>query len=154
MWFLIAALALPLVEIALLIQIGGLIGLWPTLAWIVGSGVLGLALIRGEGARALTDVRLAAAELRDPTAPMARGALSALAGVLLVLPGFLTDIVGLALLLQPVRALLLRTLARKVRVQSYGAAPQAPGVIDGEFHEIDAASLPPRGPSGWTRHDH
>ena len=68
MWFLIAALALPLVEIALLIQIGGLIGLWPTLAWIVGSGVLGLAVIRGEGARALTDVRLAAAELRATSA--------------------------------------------------------------------------------------
>ncbi|MFT3690493.1 FxsA family protein [Paenirhodobacter sp.] len=153
MWFLIVALALPLIEIALLIKIGGIIGLWPTLAWIIGSAVLGLAVIRGEGARAVHDMRRAAAELGDPTAPMARGAMSALAGGLLIAPGFLTDAVGLLLLIPPVQRLILRRMAPKVKVQSW-SSPPSPGVIDGEFHEIDPGSLPPRGPSGWTRQDH
>lgn len=152
MWFLIVALALPLIEIALLIQIGGMIGLWPTLGWIISSALLGLIVIRGEGARAVSDMRLAAAELRDPTAPMARGAMSALAGGLLILPGFLSDAVGMLLLIPPVRNLILRMMASKVQVQTYASPPS--GVIDGEFHEIETDSLPPRGPSGWTRQDH
>lgn len=163
MLFVFGALALPLIEIALFVVIGGQIGLWATLAWVVLTGVAGFALMRAQGARAVTDLRRVAAGVGDPAKPLADGAVLMFAGLMLVLPGFLTDAVGLALLLPPVRAWLLRSVRARVSVRGFGVGPRSggatrpggyegPGVIDGEFHEIEPGSLPPRGPSGWTRH--
>ncbi|HEY0276111.1 MAG TPA: FxsA family protein [Paenirhodobacter sp.] len=162
MWFIPGILALPLIEIALFVVIGARIGLWATLAWVVATAVIGGLLIRTQGARAMTDLRRAQADLRDPTTPLANGAMTVLAGMLLMLPGFFTDACGLLLLLPPVRALLRRAIGRRVAVQGFGfGAPRpgpgnragdGPGVIDGEFHEIEPGGLPPRGVSGWTRH--
>lgn len=153
MWFVLGVLALPLIEIALFVTIGAEIGLWATLAWVVLSALIGFAVIRGQGARAVYDVRLATAELRDPTGPIARSAFGVIAGVLLILPGFFTDALGILLLLPPVQAALRRFVASRVRVQTFATRSQGgPGVIDGEFQEIEPGNLPPRGPSGWTRH--
>ncbi|HEY0212692.1 MAG TPA: FxsA family protein, partial [Paenirhodobacter sp.] len=102
------------------------------------------------------------ADLRDPTTPLANGAMTVMAGMLLILPGFFTDACGLLLLLPPVRALLRRAVGRRFNVQGFGfgarrsgyqAPGEGPGVIDGDFHEIEPGKLPPRGPSGWTRHN-
>lgn len=158
----------PLIEIALFVQIGGAIGLWPTLAVVIGTAVLGVWLMRRRGAVALADVQRAVAEFRDPSAPMAKGAFLMLSGGLLVLPGFLTDALGLLLLLiPPVRGLILRMAGRRMgaRVVRTGFMPNpAPhrynrgAVIDGDYVDqtedihparpVDAGSRPP---SGWTR---
>lgn len=159
MWIFLAFLAVPLIEIGLFIQVGGLIGLWPTLAIVVLTALVGTALVRSQGARALNDLRQSFAGLGDPTKPLAHGAMILFAGALLLTPGFFTDACGLLLLVPNVREALLRQLASRIKVQSfsYGTAQESnrrsgPEVIDGEFLEIDPENPPPRGPSGWSRH--
>lgn len=159
MWIFLAFLAVPLIEIGLFIQVGGLIGLWPTLAVVVATAFAGTALVRSQGARALADLRQSFAGLGDPTKPLAHGAMILLAGALLLTPGFFTDACGLLLLVPQVREALLRKLASRIKMQSftYGTTQESyrrpgPDVIDGDFLEIDPENQPPRGPSGWSRH--
>lgn len=130
MWVFVALLALPLIEIALLVEIGGALGLWPTLLWTVAGALLGVTVIREAGARTAAAVNAAMAELRDPARPAADGALRLLAGVLLILPGFFTDAMGLLLLVPPVRAILLRRIGRGRPVAARF------DVIEGEYREI------------------
>lgn len=165
MWLFALFLAVPLIEITLFIQIGGLIGLWPTLAIVVLTAVIGTSLVRTQGALALGQLRGSLNELRDPTEPLAHGAMILVAGVLLLTPGFFTDACGFALLIPPIRAAAFRFVKSKVTVArfEYGQPqngrpqPQAhrPGagdVIDGEYREVDPPKPPANGPSGWTRH--
>ena len=168
MWLFIAFLAVPVIEIALFIQVGGLIGLGPTLAIVVLTAVLGTALVRQEGARALNDLRVAMRDLGDPTAPLAHGAMILLAGALLLTPGFFTDACGLLLLIAPVRRWVMREVGTRLRVARFemgtgashsdfhDARPHRPGqppeVIDGDFIEITPENRGNQGPSGWTRH--
>ena len=162
MWIFLAFLAVPLIEIGLFIQVGGLIGLWPTLAIVVLTAVVGTALVRSQGAQAMNDLRRAMAELGDPTAPLAHGAMILFAGALLLTPGFFTDACGLLLLIPGVRAAVMRYVAARVQVASFSmgggmrpdrpAPGQGPGVIDGDFIELDPDRPGREGPSGWTRH--
>ncbi len=157
MWIFIAFLAVPLIEIALFIQIGGLIGLWATLGIVVATAFLGTWLVRSQGAREVANLRQSFAELRDPSEPLANGAMILLAGALLLTPGFFTDAIGFALLIPPVRAATFRFVKSKIRVQgfAYGESqPQRPDdrVIDGEFEEVPLPVRPTHGGSGWTRH--
>ncbi|SPH23530.1 hypothetical protein DEA8626_02594 [Defluviimonas aquaemixtae] len=160
MWLLIAFIAVPMIEIGLFIKVGGLIGLWPTLAIVLATAIAGSWLVRMQGSAALSRLRSSLNELRDPTEPIAHGAMILFAGALLLTPGFFTDTVGLLLLVPGVRAAVLRWLAARIEVQRFtvgGAPPRRephrPDIIDGEFQEIEpeAESLP-RNPSGWTRH--
>lgn len=158
MWAFLAFLALPIVEIALFIQVGGLIGLWPTLLLVILAAAAGTALIRAQGLRALPRLRERIAAGEDPSGPMADGALILVAALLLVIPGFFTDALGLVLLVPAARAALIRRAAASLRLRSVvlarGPAPRRrPGgeTIEGEFEVLD--DLPPaqRGASGWTR---
>lgn len=160
MWIFLAFLIVPLIEIGLFIQVGGLIGLWPTLAIVVLTAMLGTALVRSQGAQALNDLRSSMNEMRDPTAPLAHGAMILFAGALLLTPGFFTDACGLALLVPAVREAVLRYVSKRVTVTSFSVnqgfderpRQPGPGVIDGDFYEIGPENRPPQGPSGWTRH--
>lgn len=159
MWLLLAFVAIPMIEIGLFIQVGGLIGLWPTLAIALLSALLGSWLVRMQGAAALADLRGSFQELRDPTLPIAHGAMILLAGALLITPGFFTDTMGLLLLVPAIRSAVLRYLSGRISVQrfEFGVPPRRephrPDVIDGEFVELDEPPVPPRkGPSGWTQH--
>jgi UPF0716 protein FxsA len=164
MWLFVLFLAVPLIEIALFIQIGGWIGLWPTLAVVVLTAVLGTWLVRREGMRALADLRQSFETLGDPAAPLAHGAAILFAGALLLTPGFFTDTVGFLLLIPAVRTALFRHLAQRIRVErfSYGTARSAAGegvrnagsgqVVEGEWEEVPPAQQPTHRPSGWTRH--
>ena len=116
MWPLLPFVILPIVEIALFIQVGGAIGLLPTLGLVILSSVLGVAVLRRRGATAARDVQRAMQEFRDPTAPMAHGALVMLAGLLMIVPGLFTSGVGLLLLIPGVRSLVLRRMGRRVGV--------------------------------------
>jgi UPF0716 protein FxsA len=150
-------LAWPLIEIALFVTIGGAIGLWLTLFVVIGTGVLGVALLRRQGLRSAERLRRQMDEMRDPLGAAGDGALRAFAAILLILPGFLTDFLGALLLLPPLRAALIAQIARRVGVVSMRSdqpARRADGiVIDGEFVEVDPdPHRPPARPSGWTRH--
>jgi UPF0716 protein FxsA len=96
----------PLIEIALFVTIGGAIGLWPTLACVVLTAIIGAALFRRQGLQALRRLQAAMDRGEDPSGPLADGALLLLSGALLLTPGFFTDAVGLALLFPAVRAAL------------------------------------------------
>lgn len=158
MWLFALFIAVPLIEIALFIQVGGWIGLWPTLAVVVLTAIAGTYLVRRQGLTALNDLRRALEELDNPARPLAHGAMILFAGALLLTPGFFTDTVGILLLIPPVRAAVLRYLAARVRVERFTVGgtpprrePHRPDVIDGEFTEIEPDAAPRR-PSGWTRH--
>ena len=108
MWLFVAFLMVPLIEIALFIQVGGWIGLWPTLAIVVLTAVAGTVLVRSQGAAVLARLRSSFETLRDPTEPLAHGAMILFSGALLLTPGFFTDTVGFLLLVPAVRAWVLR----------------------------------------------
>ncbi|MFT4149253.1 MAG: FxsA family protein [Paracoccaceae bacterium] len=151
MWLFLPLILWPLIEIGLFVTLGAWIGLWPTLAWVVGTAVLGGYVIRRQGERAQVAMRQGFVALSDPLSPMAQGAMMVAAGLLLILPGFLTDALGLLLLLAPVRAGLVALLSRRI-VVAPARPPYRPDVIDGEFIDLDAERLTQRGgPSGWTR---
>ena len=162
MWLLFAFIAVPLIEIGLFIQVGGAIGLWPTLAIVLVTAVVGTWLVRTQGAMALMNLRNSFSELQDPTEPLANGAMILFAGALLLTPGFFTDAVGFALLLPPVRSAVYRYARGRVNVQGFamGAGsgqqqPQQPRgpqdrVMDGEFEEVSPSKDETQRPSGWT----
>jgi UPF0716 protein FxsA len=160
MWLLLAFLAIPVIEIAIFIQVGGLIGLWPTLALVLLTAVIGTLLVRSQGAQTLVELRRSLAELSDPSEPLAHGAMILFAGVLLLTPGFFTDILGFALLIPPVRLVVFRWLRSRIRLQGFAMGPRPAagragsddGVIDGEFEELTPGKTPTHQPSGWTRH--
>lgn len=170
--------AVPIIEIALFIEVGGWLGLWPTLAIVIATAMAGAALLRSQGRGVMAELQGRLRQGGDPTGPIAHGAMILFAGALLLTPGFFTDAVGFALLVPPVRAALLRwgaaRFAGAVHVQTFGTGagpgarrPGGPGdVVEGEFTaeapddapaagEVsgpDGNNGPPRaGGSGWTR---
>lgn len=162
MWLFLAFLAVPLIEIALFIQIGGAIGLGWTLAIVVLTAVLGTWLVRAQGLLALSQVRGSFSQMQDPTEPLANGAMILFSGALLLTPGFFTDFVGFALLIPPVRKAIFGFVRSRVTVQSFTAGgdpryprPRGPGdedVIDGEYQEVSPDEAGPTNPrSGLTK---
>ncbi|MCB1343243.1 MAG: FxsA family protein, partial [Pseudooceanicola sp.] len=75
MYLFLAFLLVPIVEIALFIQVGGLIGLWPTIGIVILTAVAGTWLMKVQGRAALAELSRSFSELRDPTAPLAHGAM-------------------------------------------------------------------------------
>lgn len=147
-------LIVPLIEIALFIQVGGFIGLWWTLAIVILTAALGTFLVRSQGLAVLAQLRGSFEELRDPTEPLAHGAMVLFSGALLLTPGFFTDAVGFALMVPGIRARIFQFFRSRISVQSvqYGqpADKEADIVIDAEFEEVEPPTQ--NGPSGWTRH--
>lgn len=133
---------LPLVEIAIFIAVGGRIGVGPTLALILASAVLGVAILRGQQARALAMMQggLHVA----PGTFLAQGAFRVLAGILLVLPGFLTDALGLILLVPPLQRAIVRAIGARATVASATVWRQG-DIVEGEFTVRDPGRdpLPP-----------
>jgi UPF0716 protein FxsA len=149
-----AFVAVPLVEIALFIQVGGWIGLWPTLAIVIVTAILGSWALRMQGLSTLARARQQVDRGVLPTRELFDGACLLFAGALLLTPGFFTDTVGALLFLQPVRDLLRKTLGRyvaehaEVHVRTSGgrsgpAGGPRPGpgggpTIDGDYVDLDA----------------
>ena len=147
-------LIVPLIEIALFIQVGGLIGLFPTLAIVILTAVLGTILVRGQGLAVLRQVRGSFENLNDPTEPLAHGAMILFSGALLLTPGFFTDAVGFALLVPGFRSWLYNAIRSRINIHAVQYGQQAQpredsSVIDAEYEDLDP---PQSGPSGWTRH--
>ena len=144
-------LLVPIIEIALFIQVGGLIGLWPTLAIVILTAVAGTYLLRSQGSAVLMQLRGSLEDLRDPSEPLAHGAMILFAGALLLTPGFFTDAVGLALMVPGIRGRLFAFIRKRIVVEEIrygGRADRHPDVVEAEYIDLDKQE----GPSGWTRH--
>jgi UPF0716 protein FxsA len=116
MWFLILLfIVLPIAEIYVIIQVGELIGVWPTVALLVLDAVGGSMLLKHQGRGAWRRFNEAIAQRRFPGREVVDGVLIVIGGTLLVTPGFITDIVGLFFLIPPTRALA-RALLRRFTV--------------------------------------
>ena len=157
MYLFLALLLVPIIEIALFIQVGGLIGLWPTLAIVVLTAIIGSWLMRVQGRLALAQLGKSFSELRDPTEPLAHGAMILVAGILLLTPGFFTDAMGFALLIPPVRAVVMRFASSRIKIQRFqmGPAPQRRypdgDIVEGEYQDVTPHRGHDSGPSGWVK---
>jgi len=140
-FFILGFFALPLIEIALFIQVGRWIGLLPTLALIVLAALLGGLLLRQQGLSVLARLRGGMTQGQLPGRSIFDTMAIGVAALLLILPGFLSDAAALALLLPPVRAFLYAALARNVRVvettTSYRRAEEPPPGRIGGVVELD-----------------
>jgi UPF0716 protein FxsA len=116
-----AFIVVPLVELWVILAVRDIVGLGPTIMLLLVVSVLGAALVRREGGRAWQRFRDALGAGRMPTEEVVDGALLLGAGALLLTPGFVTDTVGLLLLLPPNRAVVNRLLRSRVRT-SFGVA--------------------------------
>lgn len=164
-------LALPLLEIALLIRAGQKLGLWPVMAIIVGTGILGIVILVRQRFAVVSGVMNAVNEGKPPLGPVLNGAFMVLAGGLLFSPGLLCDAAGLLLLIPPVRHLVARwSVARllqdaEIHVAAHGATHGAthgdghltPGgrvggpVIEGEFERLGEPGPDPNRDGGRKR---
>jgi len=140
--------AVPLVELALLVWIGKRVGLAPTVALVVVTGVLGAALARRAGLAAWTRFRAALAAGRPPHREIVEGLLVLVAGAVLLTPGLLTDVAGFLLLVPAVRMRVARWIGRRVTGRfvlvgggagprvGRGAAPSA-DAVDVDYTVLD-----------------
>lgn len=99
-------LGIPILEIALFIQVGDVIGLWPTLATIVATAIIGGAIIRAQGLAVLMRARESIDRGEAPVNEVFTGICLLVAGALLMTPGFLTDSLGFLLLVPAIRSAL------------------------------------------------
>ena len=113
---LLSFLLLPLIEIALFVVVGQAIGLWPTMLGVVLTGLAGALVLRWQGIAALREMQVRLQRGEIPARQMGDTMLIGLGGLLLLLPGYFTDIVGLLLLLPWTRTLIYRLLARNLKV--------------------------------------
>ena len=163
---------IPIAEIAMFIQVGDLIGLWPTLATMVITAIVGTAILRHQGLATIAKAQSSLDQGQLPLDSVLHGLFLLIAGVLLLTPGFLTDAVGFAFLVPPVRmsiAKKLLTLIKRsdnIHVHTFdmgnsgakttgptGSGPARPGpIIEGEVVEEQETTPGPTDPnSPWRR---
>jgi len=104
----------PIIELFVIIQVGGAIGVLPTIALLVADSILGSMLMRSQGRVAWARFNAALAEGRIPHREVLDGTLVIFGGALLLTPGFVTDVLGIILLLPPTRALVRGLVARRL----------------------------------------
>jgi UPF0716 protein FxsA len=136
LFLVLAFIVVPIAELYVIIQVGEAIGLLPTIALLLADALLGSMLLRYQGRAAWIRFNRALAEGRLPHKEVFDGVLVIMGGALLLTPGFLTDILGLVLLIPPTRALVRAMSARFVRrrlalggggaVWSFGTARRPP----------------------------
>jgi len=146
----LALVGVPLIEIAVFIEVGGRIGLWPTLAMIFATAAMGTALLRYQGLSVLADARGSMERGELPVRALLDGVCLVIAGALLLTPGFVTDLAGALLLMTPIRRLLQAGALRWIVAHGQLGAAMKTGqgggasVIEGEFVEEDDDEQPPR----------
>lgn len=130
-------LVVPIVEIYVMVQMAGAIGVVPTLAVLLSVSLAGAWLVKHEGIGVLRRMQQALDRGELPTDHLVDGVVLLAAGALLVVPGFVTDAVGLVLLLPPVRLLVRRRLVRRFseRLSLFGAGGAA-GFGPGRVYDV------------------
>lgn len=138
--FAILLLALPVLELAGLIFVGREMGVLPVLAWAILSAIAGVNLLRITGWVTARKVHDAMRRGKMPMGEMFEGAALSFASILLIIPGFLTDAIGLLLLIAPLRTALGAAVAARTAAEAVRRRDD--GVVEGEFTVVDT---PPDG---------
>ena len=124
----------PILELAVIIQIGSAIGVLNTIGLLILSGILGGWLMKREGLGVIRRIQVAMGEGRVPGTELVDAFLILFGGALMLAPGFLTDLAGMALLLPPVRAGVRGILRRRFTTRVFGpgnpGGGPGPGIID------------------------
>jgi UPF0716 protein FxsA len=156
----LAFIVVPMLELLLLINIGQSIGTLPTVALVVGTALTGAVIISRQSLTVVSRTLEALSDGRAPVGPVLDGLFLLVAGVLLLTPGLITDVLALALLAPPLRRLIARAVMRwalrrtRVHIETYtaGAGPEGwhppadnGAIIEGEFERIDERPVRPRG---------
>jgi UPF0716 protein FxsA len=122
--FIVLLFAIPIIEIAVMVQVAQWIGTGQMLALLISVSVIGVWIVKRQGIGVLRRIRAELEAGRIPGAHLVDGGLVAVAGILLIIPGFVTDTIGLVLLLPPVRALVRGRLGRRFRLQVATSGPR------------------------------
>ena len=125
---LIIFMLVPIIEMWILIEVGGWIGALPTIGLVVLTATLGLSLLKRQGLSTLMSARRKMDEGSIPASELVSGVMIGVGGALLLTPGFVTDAIGFALLMPQTRQWLLIKLIDRYRDKI---------VIEGEFHRVD-----------------
>jgi UPF0716 protein FxsA len=160
---------LPVAELAVLIKTGQMIGVWPTIALVIGMGLVGLLVLSQQSYTAFNQTLQAMSEGRPPLTPVLDGLFLMLAGTLLLLPGLISDVAALVLLIPPLRKAIAGWTVRRILASPYvhfesefdagqgssgtrpRSGPSGDGpIIEGEFERMDERP-PPRGPDDRKR---
>lgn len=147
---LILFIALPILELWLLIKVGGIIGFFPTVALILLTAAIGSQLVRRQGLTVLSRIREAQGRGEVPALPMLDGAALLLAGLMLLTPGFISDALGFVLLVPGLRQKIARRLLSRVVIMQAGGGttehyagrgqhsrPDPNAVIEGDYKRRD-----------------
>ena len=134
-------IVMPIAELALLIQVGSLIGVWWTIALLIADAVLGSVLLRAQGRAAWRRFNEALATGRLPHKEVLDGVLIIFGGALLLTPGFITDIFGLLFLIPPTRAVMRRLLIRRGMLKLVGSMPGTATPRNGRPHDIEGSAV-------------
>jgi len=156
--FFLLFVIVPVIEIAVLIKVGSTIGIFWTLLLILSTAVIGVNILRQQGMEVLMRASQKLNEGSIPAQELAEGFLLALAGTLLLTPGFVTDAFGFALLVPVIRQTLVGSVVRLLKtkvvagagadpfasrggydadLRDQSASPRRPDVIEGEFRRED-----------------
>lgn len=145
---LLAFIAVPIIEITILIKVGSAIGVWPALGAVITTAMFGTWMLRIQGISTFRRAQTSLGQGRFPANEVFDGLCLVFAGALLLTPGFVTDALGLLLMAAPFRASLRRRLMAWLEIHGHvhmGGLAEPPGsdadrggvVIDGTYEEID-----------------
>jgi UPF0716 protein FxsA len=140
-------IAVPIAELAVIIQVGQAIGIWWTIGLLIVDSILGSWLMRHQGRSAWRRFNEAVQAGRVPAREVLDGALVIFGGALLLTPGFITDILGLILLLPPSRAIVRGILTRRLAHRMVASATRTRGGagfdVEGTAVDVDAERIEP-----------
>ena len=145
MRLLLLFILVPIIEIALFIEVGDLLGLWKTLFIIVLTAIIGTFLVKNQGIAVINKIKHNLLALHDPTESIAHAALILVSGILLLTPGFFTDIIGFMLLIPQLRGLIYLWIKSKLKLKSFSAKTNNFNttytdnftIIEGEYSDKD-----------------
>jgi UPF0716 protein FxsA len=130
-------LIVPIIEIGLFVLLGDLIGFWWTMAGVVVTAVIGSLLLRWQGVAVLDRIRTDLARNSLPARPIMDGLMMAIAGALLLTPGFFTDTVGFALFVPAVRSAIFRFLRSRLEIVEFSRNGPEPSRRQFEGVDLD-----------------
>lgn len=149
--FLAVLIGIPVVEISVFVEVGGQIGALNTIILTILTAVAGMALLRKQGLSILMQAQATLNKGASPINEILNGILLAVAGLFLLIPGFVTDGIGFLLFLPPLRSAVASWLGRNVKLSGhtaqthhrhYGQGPRDTTIIDGDFEVVDEEGKP------------